>query len=151
MLVKMKKNRRYQNLKVSPNERYISYSTNQDGQYKVYLHDLQTNKKEKIFKREHKLERIQDYSYPIVEWHPSGDFLTFISEDKGDLLFYNYTIESEELAVKPIFKMEKVLSYQFLKSGKQFVFSGVNEGQSDLYLYNMLGNTQKKLTDDINT
>jgi WD40 repeat protein len=149
MLVKMKKNRRYQNLKVSPNERYISYSTNQDGQYKVYLHDLQTNKKEKIFKREHKLERIQDYSYPIVEWHPSGDFLTFISEDKGDLLFYNYTIESEELAVKPIFKMEKVLSYQFLKSGKQFVFSGVNEGQSDLYLYNMLGNTQKKLTDDI--
>lgn len=149
LLVKMKKNRRYQNLKISPDERYVTYSTNQEGQYKVYVHDLQTNKKKKVFKKEHKLERLQDYSYPILEWHPSGEFLTFITENKGELLFYNYNLESEELAVKPIFKMEKVLSYQFLKSGKQFVFSGVNEGQSDLYLYNVLGNTQKKLTDDV--
>ena len=147
--IKTKKNRRYQNFKVSPDERYVSYSTNQEGQYKVYIHDLQTNKKKRIFKKEHKLERLQDYSYPIVEWHPSGEFLTFITEKKGELLFYNYNIETEETAVKPIFKMEKVLSYQFLKSGGQFVFSGVNEGQSDLYIYNILGNTQKKLTDDI--
>ncbi|MDB9963790.1 hypothetical protein OAD50_01780 [Vicingaceae bacterium] len=147
--IKMKKNRRYQNFKVSPDERYVSYSTNQEGQYKGYVHDLQTNKKKKIFKEEHKLERQQDYSYPIVEWHPSGEFLTFITEKKGELLFYNYNIETEETAVKPIFKMEKVLSYQFLKSGRQFVFSGVNEGQSDLYMYNILGNTQINLTDDI--
>ena len=147
--IKTKKNRRYQNFKVSPDERYVSYSTNQEGQYKVYIHDLQTNKKKRIFKKEHKLERLQDYSYPIVEWHPSGEFLTFITEKKEELLFYNYNIETEETAVKPIFKMEKVLSYQFLKSGGQFVFSGVNEGQSDLYIYNILGNTQKKLTDDI--
>ena len=149
LMIKMRKNRRYQNLKVSPDERYVSYSTNQEGQYKVYVHDLQTNKKKKVFKREHKLERLQDYSYPILEWHPSGEFLTFITEKKGELLFYNYNVETEETAVKPIFKMEKVLSYHFLKSGKQFVFSGVNEGQSDLYLYNILGNTQKKLTDDV--
>ena len=147
--IKTKKNRCYQNFKVSPDERYVSYSTNQEGQYKVYIHDLQTNKKKRIYKKEHKLERLQDYSYPIVEWHPSGEFLTFITEKKGELLFYNYNIETEETAVKPIFKMEKVLSYQFLKSGGQFVFSGVNEGQSDLYIYNILGNTQKKLTDDI--
>jgi hypothetical protein len=149
LTMKMKKNRRYQNLKVSPNEQYISYSTNQEGQYKIYVYDLATKKRKKIFKKEHKLERLQDYSYPILEWHPSGDFLTFITENKGELLFYNYNLETEELSVKPIFKMEKVLSYQFLKSGKQFVFSGVNEGQSDLYLYNILGNTQKKLTDDV--
>jgi len=147
--IKIKKNRRYQNLKISPDHRYVSFSTNQEGQYKVYVHDLQTGKKEKIFKKEHKLERLQDYSYPILEWHPSSNFLTFITENKGELLFHNYNLETKELAVKPIFKMEKVLSYQFLKSGKQFVFSGVNEGQSDLYLYNVLGNTQQKLTDDV--
>ncbi len=149
LMIKMRKNRRYQNLKVSPDERYVSYSTNQEGQYKVYVHDLETNKKRRIFKKEHKLERLQDYSYPIIEWHPSGEFLTFITEKKGELLFYNYNVETEEIAVKPIFKMEKVLSYQFLKSGNQFVFSGVNDGQSDLYMYSILGNTQKKLTDDV--
>ena len=147
--VKMKKRRRYQNLKVTSNEQHVAFSTNLEGQYKIYLQDLQTGKKKKVFKREHKLEREQDYSYPIVEWHPSGEFLTFITEEMGQLLFYNYNVETEELAVKPIFKMEKVLSYEFLKGGREFVFSGVNEGQSDLYLYNVLGNTQKKLTDDI--
>ena len=147
--LKMKKKRRYQNLKISHDERYFAFTTNQEGKYKIFIQDLQSGKKKKIFQKEHKLERLQDYSYPIVEWHPSGQFLTFITENKGELLFHNYNIETEELAVKPIFKMEKVLSYQFLQSGKEFVFSGVNEGQSDLYLYNVLGNTQKKLTDDV--
>lgn len=147
--LKMKKKRRYQNLKISHDERYFAFTTNQEGKYKIFIQDLQSGKKKKIFQKEHKLERLQDYSYPIVEWHPSGKFVTFITENKGELLFHNYNIETEELAVKPIFKMEKVLSYQFLQSGKEFVFSGVNEGQSDLYLYNVLGNTQKKLTDDV--
>lgn len=147
--IKGRKNRRYQNFKVSREGEYLAYSTNQMGKYKIYYYDNATKKTKKVFQDEHKLERIQDYSYPILEWHPSGKYLTFITEDKGALLFHTYDLETEELSRKPIFKMEKVLSYQYLEDGKQFIFSGVNEGQSDIYIYNVLGNTQKKLTDDI--
>lgn len=147
--IKTKKNRRYQNFKVNASEDYIAYSTNQKGQYKIYIREIATGKRTRIFKKEHKIERLQDYSYPIVEWHPSGKYLTFITEKKGDVLFYTYDIEAKDLSVKPIFKIEKVLSYSYLKDGKQLVFSGLSEGQSDLYLYSVLGNAQKKLTDDI--
>ena len=146
---KIRKNRRYQNFIIDPKGKYIAYSTNKMGQYKIYLYDIETDKIKKLFKDDHKLDRIQDYSYPTMAWHPTGKLLTFITEEKGDILFHTYNVEDENLSVKPIFKMEKVLSYDYMSDGRQFVFSGVNKGQSDLYIYNVLGNTQKKLTDDV--
>lgn len=147
--IKSRKNRTYQNFEVNSTGDFVAFSTNQKGQYKVYFHNLETGKSKKIYQKEHKIERAQDYSYPIIKWHPSGKYLTFITEDKGDVIFSTYDVENKELSQKPIFKIEKVLSYDYLKSGKQFVFSGLNAGQTDLYLYNVLGNAQKKLTDDI--
>lgn len=146
--IKKRKNRRFQNFTSSSNGKYVAYSTNKMGQYKIYLLDTQSNKQIKIFQDEHKLERLQDYSYPIIEWHPSGRLVTFITEDKGEVLFHTYNIEDKELSRKPIFKIEKILSYDYLSDGKQFVFSGLNEGKTDLYLYSVLGNTQQKLTND---
>jgi len=147
--IKARKDRMYQNFSTDKNGQYFAYSSNKLGQYKVYLYHIETEKRIKIFQDEHKLDRIQDYSYPIIEWHPSGKLLTFITEDKGQVLFHTYNIEEKSTAVKPIFKIEKVLSYDYLVDGRQFVFSGISKGQSDLFLYNILGNTQKNLTNDI--
>lgn len=147
--IKIRKNRLYQNFSIDRNGKYFAYSTNKLGQYKVYLYDIQAEKRIKVFQDEHKLDRIQDYSYPIVEWHPSGKLLTFITEDKGQVLLHTYNIEEKSTATKPIFKIEKVLSYDYLPDGRQFIFSGVEKGQSDLFLYNSLGNTQRNLTNDI--
>jgi hypothetical protein len=145
---KIKKNRRYQNFTSDPTGRFQAFNTNKFGQLKIYLYDTQEDKKIKIFQDEHKLDRIQDYSYPIIKWHPSGKLLTFITEDKGDVLLHTYNLEEKKTSVKPIFKIEKVLSYDYLKDGKRFVFSGIANGQSDLFLYNILGNTQQNLTND---
>jgi len=145
---KIRKNRKYQNFTRDPSGRFYAYSTNQLGKYKIFLYDSENDKRIKIFRDEHKLQRIQDYSYPIVRWHPSGKLLTFIIEKKGDILYYAYNLEDRSLNGKPIFKMEKVLDYDFRPDGKSFIFSGINLGQSDLFLYNILGNTQQNLTND---
>lgn len=147
--IKIKENRRYQNFSSDSSGRFYAYSTNQLGKYKIYLYDRLNNKRIKIYKGERKLERIQDYSFPIVKWHPSGRSLTFITEKKGDIYFFSYNLENRSLNGKPIFKMEKVLDYNFHPDGKTFIFSGINEGRSDLFLYNILGNTQQNLTNDI--
>lgn len=147
--VKFRKNRAYENFKHSPDGKYQIYNTNKLGQYKIYLYDLERNKRKKIFKAEHKLERIQDYSYPVMDWHPSGKLFSFIIENKGQLLLYTYNIEEESLSGKPILKIDKVLDFEYGPEGKQMVFSAVSNGQSDLYIYNVLGNTQKNLTDDV--
>jgi len=145
---KIRKNRRYQNFKSSPNGDYIAYTTNKLGKYKVFLYDQKQSKRIKIFVNEHKLDRIQDYSYPVLAWHPSGELVSFVIEDKGNLLLYSYNIKDEMLSVKSLFKLEKVLSLSYFNDGRQMVFSAFNEGKTDLYLYNTLGNTQKKITDD---
>lgn len=146
---KTRKDRKYQNLTYAPNENYFAFNTNKLGQYKIYIVNQQTNKKQKIYTGDHKLERIQDYSYPIITWHPNGEILNFIIEKKGEVLLHAYNVKTKSLNVKPIFKMEKVLSFSYSPNGKQIVFSGVAKGQTDLYLYNPIGNTQKKITDDI--
>jgi hypothetical protein len=147
--LKTRKDRVYQNLTQSPNRDLFAYNTNKLGQFKIYVFDNNTKKKKKIFSDEHKLDRIQDYTYPIISWHPNGKVVSFIIEKKGRLLLYSYNTEDKTLNFKPIFKLEKVLSFQYSQDGKQIIFSGVSKGQSDLYLYKTLGNTQSKLTNDI--
>ncbi len=145
---KVKKRKRYQNFISSPDGRFHLYTENRLGKYKIYLYDTQTDKRKKLYKAEHKLDRIQDYSYPLVGFHPSGDRLNFITEKKGDVFLFTYLIKEKQLSSKPILKLEKVLNFDYAPNGKEMVFSGIEKGQSDIYLYNLLGNTQKKLTND---
>ncbi len=147
--LKIRKNRVYEQFKLSPSGNKAAFTTNQRGQYKLYLYDKQTGKKRRIFKDEHKLDRIVDYSYPILEWHPTGKLLTFFVEEKGELQLYTYDVEEEELYRKNIFNLEKVLSYDYAPDGKTMVLSAVFRGQTDLYIYRIGGNTQKKITDDV--
>ena len=147
--IKIRKNRVYQQFKLSPDREKFAFTTNQRGQYRIFVFDKKTNKKKQIFKDEHKLDRIVDYSYPIIEWHPTGKLLTFFIEEKGFLQLYTYDVEEEKLYQKNIFNLEKVLSYDYSPDGKKMVLSAIYRGQTDLYLYTIGGNTQKKITDDV--
>lgn len=145
---KIKKNRVYSQFKVSPDGNKTAFTTNQSGQYRIYIFDKATGKRKQIFKDERKLDRIVDYSYPILEWHPTGELLTFFVEEKGFLQLFSYDIEEEKLYQKDIFNLEKILSYDYSPDGKKMVLSAVFRGQTDLYLYTIGGNTHKKITDD---
>lgn len=147
--VKIKKSQVYQNLKADPTGNYVAYSSNKEGQIRIFLYDRINDKRKKLFKIGHQLERITDYSYPSIDWHPSGKALSFVMEEKGEVLMYTYYLETEELIIQPLFGMEKVLAFDYAQDGFQIVLSAVYEGQSDLYLYNVVGNTQIKITDDI--
>ncbi|KAA3650231.1 MAG: hypothetical protein DWP98_05495 [Bacteroidetes bacterium] len=147
--LKIRKDRVYQNFKINNENNLAVFNTNKLGQYKVYVYDFETRKKKRIFKGDHKLERIQDYSYPITAWHPNGKIVSFIIEKKGLVLLYSYNTEDESMYHKPIFKIEKVLSFEYAPNGKEIIFSAVANGQSDIFTYNIMGNTQKNLTNDI--
>jgi hypothetical protein len=66
VLRKPNKRRVYNQVKISPDGSKIAYATNELGQYKIFLHDFQTGKTKKILKREHRLDQIPDYTYPIL-------------------------------------------------------------------------------------
>lgn len=148
-LFKIKKRRDYSEFKMSPDGNNFAYVTNQLGQYKIYVYYKDNDKKYKIYKKEFKLDRINDKSYPILEWHPSSNMLTYITEEKGALLMHFFDITTGSVEVKSIFKMEKVISMDYSDTGNELVFSGIYNGQSDLYLYYIRSNSHKKITNDV--
>ena len=39
-----------------------------------------------IFRKEPKFEQVTDNTYPVLAWHPSGKILTYINDEKADLV-----------------------------------------------------------------
>lgn len=145
---KTRKNRKYYEIKLDPNGRYFAFANNRKGKKKLFIYDTQLDKRKKIFKHGIKLDRPTHYLYPKIAWHPTGEILAYVYQKKGKLLLNFYDLESKKTISKKIFLMEDILSISYSSDGKQMVFSGVYEGQSDIYLYNIAGNTQQKITND---
>lgn len=147
-LFKARKRRDYQQFIVSPDGNNFAFVTNQLGQYKIYIYYKDSDKKYKIYKKEYKLDRINDKSFPILAWHPASEVLAFVTEEKGILLMHYFDINTGGIQVKALFKLEKLLSMDYSDNGKEMTFSGVYKGQSDIYHYYIAANSHKKLTDD---
>lgn len=147
--VKTNKNRYYSDFKLSRDGKYAIFSSNILGQYRIYLYDMEKGKRKKIHKAEHKLQRPVDRSFPVLAWHPGSRSFNFVVERKGTLMMYTYDIEERKKTKREIFQLEKVVDMAYAKDGRRMIFSGVRNGQSDLYLYHAIGNRQEQLTNDI--
>jgi hypothetical protein len=147
--VKAKLKYRYTQFRLSPNGQHMAYVTNEKGQYKIWIADMQTGKKKRILKKDKKIERIIDESFPVITWHPSSNILTYVFENKGRALIGNYTLSENVREEKELFRMEKVVDMDYSKDGRRIIFSGVNRGATDLYLYQVIGNNYEQLTNDV--
>jgi Tol biopolymer transport system component len=147
--LKNKKESVYYSVKISPDGSQIAYVENQLGRYRVKVLDTLSGKSLKIYAKEAKMERVQDYSFPVIEWHPSGKALAFFSEVKGELKLFIYSFLDKSLVDKNMKDLDKVLDFSYSDDGKRIVFSGVVKGQSDIYIYDVSARSIKRLTDDI--
>lgn len=145
---KTKKQRVYQQMKIAPNSKDYAYTSNEMGKYIVWLYDSETGKKKSIVRKEHRLQQITDYSYPLLSWHPSGTKLSYMIEEEGGIWLYIYDLESKKQDKRQIFNFTKINDYEFSSDGKSFVFTGVKKGQVDVFTYGLLSNTYKNITKD---
>ncbi|MEZ4806655.1 MAG: hypothetical protein R2815_04190 [Flavobacteriales bacterium] len=146
--IRTKKQRTYSQFKQSPDGRHLAWVSNELGQYKVWIYDTSTKKVKRIVKGEKKLDRIVDRSYPVIAWHPTGQALTYALERKGELYLRTYTLEDGKTTEKPVFMLNKILSMAYSDDGRNMVFSGVEDGRTDLFYYYVIGNRQERLTND---
>ncbi len=149
MLKKTRKGVRYEHIRISPTGNYITYVTNEMGLYRIWMLDVKTGKKKKILRREHRLEQITDYSYPVIAWHPSARYIAFITEEKGGLKLYYYSIAEKKLTVRNFLYFDKVLSFSFSQDGSKFVFSGTRLGKTDIYVHDIVSSTNMQITNDV--
>lgn len=149
LIAKPKQTKVYSQAKISPDGKSVAYVTNELGQVKIYLENIETGKRKRISKRGQKLDRINDYSYPLLAWHPSGQLLSWIYEKEGETFLVFYTIETGERIEKPIFNFIKVIDYAYAPNGQTLVMSAVTKGQTDIFVYNIAGGGTTQITNDV--
>lgn len=146
---KSKKNVEYSQIVNSSNANKIAWVENNLGRYKIKVYDKITKKTSCIYKREHRLEQITDYSYPILRWHPSGKILGAIVEKKGEIFLLSYNFEDEKISENEIASLEKITGFDYSNDGQYVVFSAFDNGQSDIFLFNLAANSIENITQDI--
>jgi Tol biopolymer transport system component len=147
---KPKVTRVYTQAKISPDGNYMVYVTNELGQYKVWLQNLKEPKKPKrLMKSGHKIDRINDYSYPMLAWHPTGQLFSIITEEKGELWLTQYTLETRKKEKRTIINFEKILDFSYSDDGKKYAMSAVQKGQSDIFVFTVASNGYEQITKDI--
>ncbi len=149
VLKKFKNRRKYSELQISPDGVYAAFATNETGKYKVWLHDLQTEKLKKLFVAGYKLDEKIDYSYPLLTWHPTGRILAMVIEKKGLIWLYFYDVDEHKWTSQNIFGFEKIVDLSYSGDGRLLVFSAVQKGQSDLFTFNISSGSYEQITNDI--
>lgn len=151
VIKKLKKNRHYYQLKLSPDGQKIIYATTQLGQHKVWLNTIGEKKHKRLLKLYPKLERMEDNSYPLLNWHPNNNILAMIYEKKNILYFETYDIEEKEKFKRNITGFEKINSFSFSHDGKRIVLSAVKKGkgQSDIFIYTLNSGGVEQITNDV--
>ncbi len=135
--------------RISPDGRFLAYTTNEMGRYTVWLYDQQKERSNRIFRGGYKLDEKTDYSYPLLAWHPAGHTLAFILESKGGIWLHYFEPENRQHSRMPLFRLEKIVDFSYAPDGRTFVISGVQQGQSDLFIYNIAARTLDQITKDV--
>jgi Tol biopolymer transport system component len=143
-----KKRISYSGFSISPDAKYATWVANDMGRYRLYLRNLETGKTRRLMKMGHRLEEKVNYHYPLTAFHPSGKFLAIINEVQGNLWLHLYDLQTRKFTKRRIFNFEQVLSFSFNPSGSQFVMSAVQNGQSDIVVFNLASNTYELITRD---
>ncbi len=151
-LIPLKKNKPtiyYNQVKLSPNGDQLAYVSNEMGQIKVWIYSSDTDKSKKIFKYGHKIKQINDFTYPVIEWHPSGKFLTIITEKNGGLSLLQYILKNEEITHRNLLYFDKILGFSYSDDGSKIVFSAIKNSLTDIYVFDIASSTSDQITRDL--
>ncbi len=139
----------YTQLHTSSDGHYSVFIANNLGKYKVMLYDHEKKKVRRILKSGYRsFTQETDISFPVISWHPSGLVIGFIRERKGKLWLGTYTLQTKKYDERPLFNFEKVLDFKYSYDGQTIVLSGIQKGQSDIFVYNLRTNTYEQITKD---
>jgi hypothetical protein len=142
-------NQIYQQVKVSPDKKYIAYVTNDWGRKRIWLYDQLTGKIRIIFRIEPKYEHKTDNTYPVLAWHPNSRVLTFINEERAVLDMYFYRVAEKTTEKRYLMYFDKILDFSYAPEGSRLILSAVKNGITDLYVHTIASGTNDQITRDV--
>ena len=146
---KSRKEQIFQQVKISPDKKYIAYVTNDWGRKRIWLYNQSTGKIKNIFRAEPKYEHKTDNKYPVIAWHPGSKILTYINEEKAGMVIYFYRTEEKKTEHKNFLYFDKVLDFSYSPEGSRLVMSAVKDGVTDIYIHTVASGTNEQITRDV--
>lgn len=146
--LKYRKYRSFTEPQISPDGQRIAYVSNDEGKIGIWIEDLTSGKRKRLFRSGYRSDEYIDTSFPLLAWHPRGDILSFIIEDKGQILLYNLDVESGETGQTNLFEFQKITSFSYAHKQRKIVLSATRNGKPDIFVYNLFSNTVEQITDD---
>ena len=147
-----RRNRRgyaYNQVAYSPDGRYLAYSENRNGRYKVKVLDTKKNKTRTVHSSGYpSLDQELDNSVPLLNWG-NNQTLGIIGYEKGK----NYLWLSDQATKKKravaLRRFNQIQYFDLSDNNRLAVMSADLNGQNDLFMYNPNRNTFKRLTTDV--
>ena len=134
---------------ISPDGQKIAYVMNEIGKYKVYIHDLQTGKRNVVAKGGFRNAfQATDYNYPLLSWNPNNQELGMIIERRDVLKTVLYDVNTKKKTVDFLNpQYDRIYSLDYLNAGKM-VFSAQVNGHSDIFVYVLSTRQSQRITND---
>ncbi|MYB00513.1 BamA/TamA family outer membrane protein [Candidatus Poribacteria bacterium] len=138
----------------SPSGDIIAYVTGNDGFLEIVLMSAKTGERiERVTKRffREKYEEIRtDFGGfgRSLAWAPDGDRIAFVAKHHDANYLLEVNILTEELTQYFELDFDSVTSPDYDGSGERIIFSALKEGQTDLYIIELLTGDIDRLTFD---
>lgn len=156
-----KPERVYQRFVLNNNGKESAFILNNLGHAKVYLQSTNPMRRYCIYRSGAAINDNPDYSFPLLCFHPNGDMLGIMTEEKGRTTLIVYNIERNqkgEFKFKAVRRntmryyldmFDKVNSFSFSPDGRSIALGATNNGYPDIYLFRLGAGTRQRITFDL--
>lgn len=148
MPLRYRRYRTFTQPEVSPDGKYFAYAANDEGRIGIWVEDLSTGRRERIYQTGYRSDTWVDTSFPLLAWHPTGGILSFIVEEEGKLQLCNLDLGTRRIGKTYLFEFQKITSFSYAHRDRKIVLAATRFGKPDIYVYNLFSNTLEQLTND---
>ncbi len=147
-----RRNRRgytYNQAAFSPDGRYLAYSENHDGRYKVKVLDTKKNKTRTVHTSGYQLvEQKPDTKVPLLNWG-NNQTLGIIGYERGQNYLWLSDQGTKKKRAVNLRRFNQIKHFDLSSNNRLAIMSADLNGKNDLFMYNPNRNTFKRLTTDI--
>jgi hypothetical protein len=120
------------------------------GQYTVTLYEGFIYRKVLLKSGVRSLQEQINPHYPLLAWDPKGTRLSCIYWERGKVKLFVYDIPTRRKPVKQdLPDFQQIQDMKYMLDNNTLLFSGVRNGQSDIYTYKIEQQEYKQITNDI--
>ncbi|MCP4440532.1 MAG: hypothetical protein GY810_16425 [Aureispira sp.] len=134
--INLAKNEGLQQVSLNPNGTKVAYVQQQQGKFKVYVHDVENDKATVVFKGGLKDPAGHyDSNYPLLGWTKSGQQLIVIYQKNNKIRVRYQGVSTKSKATEKIVKDVDRVTHFAVANSQELVLTALKNGYSDIYSF----------------